>query len=178
MNSAPIDVLVRDLLAEFERDPRGRRAAQLLSAYAAEHDDWRRFAHFKPDAYTRNLVARNARFEMLVLCWSPGQQSPIHDHAGQNCFMAVLDGRIEELQYAVPAAAGLGRLRELGRRVFEPGEVAYIHDRIALHKVRPHGDQQAVSLHLYARPIDVCQVYDEESGAVLSKQLIYHSAAL
>ncbi len=76
----------------------------------------------------------------------------------------------------MPAEPGTGRLRASGRRVFEPGEVAYIHDRIALHLVRPYGGQPAVSLHLYARPIDVCQVYDEETGAVLAKQLIYHSA--
>jgi hypothetical protein len=90
--------------------------------------------------------------------------------------MAVLQGQIEEQQYAVPTESGTGPLRPSARRVFERGEVAYIHDRIALHRVRPHGGQPAVSLHLYARPIDVCQVFDEITGAVLSRQLIYHSA--
>ena len=51
------------------------------------------------------------------------------------------------------------------------------HDRIALHRVRPCEGRTAVSLHLYSRPIDVCQVYDEDTGDVLAKQLIYHSAA-
>ena len=99
-------------------------------------------------------------------------------HAGQHGFRAVLEGEIEETQYAVPGPADTGCLRPGGRRVFAPGEVAYIHDRIALHRVRPHAGKPAVSLHLYARPIDVCQVYDEQSGAVLSKQLIYHSAGV
>jgi cysteine dioxygenase len=174
----PISLLVDELVACFQRDPQGREAARMLGGYAREHGDWRSYVHFDPGLYTRNLVARNAQFEMLVLCWSAGQQSPIHDHAGQHCFMAVLEGRIEELQYAQPAAPGAGPLRESARRVFEPGEVAYIHDRIALHRVRPCGGEAAVSLHLYAKPIDVCQVYDEQSGAVLSKQMIYHSAAL
>ncbi|MFO1009288.1 MAG: cysteine dioxygenase family protein [Planctomycetota bacterium] len=174
MNSAPIDVLVRDLLAEFERDPRGRRAAQLLSAYAAEHDDWRRFAHFKPDAYTRNLVARNARFEMLVLCWSPGQQSPIHDHAGQHCWMGILDGVVEETQFDFPTTAGAG-LRERGTRSFTRGKVAYIHDDLGLHRVRPGPGSFGVSLHLYSRPIDTCRVFDPATGAVLEKTLLYHS---
>ncbi len=172
----PIAQLVEELEACFRRDPQGRDAARALGGYAREHGDWTRFVRFDPELYTRNLVARNEQFEMLVLCWSAGQESPIHDHAGQHCFMAVLQGRIEELQYSVPAEPGAGPLRACGRRVFERGEVAYIHDRIALHRVRPYGGQPAVSLHLYARPIDVCQVYDGESGAVLSKQLIYHSA--
>jgi cysteine dioxygenase len=174
----PIETLVDELVACFRRDAAGRDAARNLGAYARAETDWRRFARFAPETYTRNLVARNEQFEMLVLCWSAGQESPIHDHAGQHCFMAVLEGRIEELQYAFPPAAGRGPLRRTARRVFEPGEVAYIHDRIALHKVRPHAGQAAVSLHLYSRPIDTCQVYDEETGAMLSRQLIYHSAGV
>jgi cysteine dioxygenase len=172
----PITTLVDELVACFRRDEHGRDAARALGGYTREHDDWTRFVRFDPALYTRNLVSRNEQFEMLVLCWSAGQESPIHDHSGQHCFMSVLQGRIEELQYGVPSEPGSGPLRQTGRRVFEPGEVAYIHDRIALHKVRPYGAQPAVSLHLYARPIDVCQVFDEQTGAVLSRQLIYHSA--
>lgn len=174
----PIVNLSDELVRCFERDPHGRDAARALGGYAGAHADWQRFLRFDPEIYTRNLVARNEHFEMLVLCWSAGQESPIHDHAGQNCFMAVLQGRIEELQYAVPTPGAQGRLRRTGQRVFEPGQVAYIHDRIALHKVRPAGGEAAVSLHLYARPIDTCQVYDEETGAVLSRQLIYHSVGV
>ncbi|MBK7645538.1 MAG: cysteine dioxygenase family protein [Planctomycetes bacterium] len=174
--SAPITKLAEQLLACFQADEQGRGAVRALESYARAHEDWRTFARFDPALYTRNLVARNEHFEMLVLCWSAGQESPIHDHAGQHCFMAVLEGRIEELQYEVPAGSDGGALRCTGARVYERGQVAYIHDRIALHRVRPHGGHPAVSLHLYARPIDVCRVFDEASGAVLSRQLIYHSA--
>jgi len=172
----PIEALVEDLEACFRRDPAGRAAPRALAEYARAHEDWTRFLRFDPALYTRNLVARNEQFEMLVLCWSAGQESPIHDHSGQHCFMAVLQGRIEEQQYAMPAEPGGGPLEPSARRVFERGEVAYIHDRIALHRVRPFGAEPAVSLHLYARPLDVCQVFDEVSGAVLSRPLIYHSA--
>ena len=175
---APIETLVDELVAGFQRDPQGRDAARLLTRYAGTHTDWQRFRRFDPELYTRILVARNEQFEMLVLCWSAGQESPIHDHAGQHCFMAVLQGRIEELQYARPQAGTRGRLRPTSQRILEPGGVAYIHDRIALHKVRPSGGEAAVSLHLYSKPIDVCQVYDEETGAELSRQLIYHSVGV
>ena len=174
---SPIETLVEDLVLHFREDAHGSRAASLLARYAREQTDWHRFARFDPEIYTRNLVARNAAFEMLVLCWSPGQESPIHDHSGQHCFMGVLEGEVEEIQFEQPERPGHGPLARLGSRVFQAGQVAYIHDRIALHRVRPHGGQRAASLHLYAGPIDSCQVYDEWSGAVLSRQLIYHSAA-
>jgi cysteine dioxygenase len=175
VSCTPIDALVDALTAEFARDARGRHAAQLLAEYAAAHDDWRRFAHFSTEFYTRNLVRRCDAFEMIVLCWSPGQTSPIHDHAGQRCWMTILDGSIEEVQYAWPRTSG--RLVESGRREFARGKVAYVDDDIGLHCVRPAAGGPGVSLHLYSRPIDVCRTYDERTGAVLERTMLYHSVA-
>jgi hypothetical protein len=69
----PIEMLVEDLEDCFRRDPAGRAAPRALAEYAREHGDWTRFVRFDPALYTRNLVARNEQFEMLVLCWSAGQ---------------------------------------------------------------------------------------------------------
>lgn len=173
MKTEPISDLCQTLLAEFIRDPRGSRAAQILVEYATHHDDWRRFALHRPDCYTRNLVARNDQFEMLVLCWSPGQQSPIHNHAGQHCWMAVLEGEMEETLYRAPSSGGPlaeGRSLRLATR-----RVAYIDDGIALHRVAPVGNGSGVSLHVYSRPIDACNVYDEATGQVEHRRLAYHS---
>ncbi len=173
MSCPAIDALVEQLTHEFERDVRGRGAAQILAAYAAAADDWGKFAHFSPACYTRNLVARTNVFEMLVLCWSPGQQSPIHDHASQRCWMAILDGTIEEVQYEMPRVPA--KLVETGRKAFGRGKVAYVDDEIGLHAVRPSNGAAGVSLHLYSRPIDMCRIYDELTGAVLERTMLYHS---
>lgn len=175
MSGCPISTLADALVDEFRRDPRGRRAAALLGAYAEQHDDWRRFAHFSPDVYTRNLVRRCDEYEMLVLCWSAGQESPIHDHSAQRCWMAILDGTLEEVQFALPETGIAAPLRETARRTFARGKVAYVDDDIGLHRVRPAPGAAGVSLHLYSRPIDVCRIYDERTGAVLERTLLYHS---
>lgn len=173
VNSQPIFELCRSLSAEFARDSAGPRAAQILVAYASAHDDWRRFAISDLDHYTRNLVFRNAQFEMLVLCWSAGQRSPIHNHAGQHCWMAVLDGEMEETLFRAPssdAPLAAGRSVRLASR-----GVAYIDDGIALHRVAPVGEGGGVSLHVYSRPIDACNVYDEATGQIARRQLAYDS---
>jgi cysteine dioxygenase len=176
MNCAPIEVLEADLLAEFRRDPRAPRAARLLADYAERHVDWRRHVLYDASTYTRNLVARCAEFELLVLCWNVGQQSPIHNHAGQHCWMAVLDGEIEEAHYAFPDAGCAAGPLAPGRSLrFAAGKVAYIDDEIALHRVRPVPGTSGVTLHLYSKPIDVCQVYDETTGGVVLRRLAYHS---
>jgi predicted metal-dependent enzyme (double-stranded beta helix superfamily) len=168
-------MLQQDLLSEFERDGRGPEAARILAAYASRHDDWRRFAFFDRDAYTRNLVARNEHFKMIVLCWSVRKTSPIHNHAQQNCWMAVLEGEIEETQYRLADGSALPRLVPSAARTFTSGRVAFINDDIALHRVRPLPGTSGISLHVYSKPIDVCTLYDEKSGRVTKKTLAYHS---
>lgn len=38
----------------------------------------------------------------LILVWTPGKESPIHDHAGSHCVMKVLQGSLKEIRYKWP----------------------------------------------------------------------------
>lgn len=172
-----IDRLLEELHEELERDPRGRQVARLLARFASQSDDWRRYAHFDPDGYARNLVHRDERFEVILLCWGEGQESPIHDHAGQQCWMSVVEGRIEELHYEEPRAGQRGPLTMRRRATLERGGVAYIDDGIALHKVRPEAGGSGVSLHVYSQPIETCRIYDEATGEVRARELRFYSVA-
>ncbi len=174
---ATLDDLAAALRLEFARDPTGVGAAALLERYAALGRDWRPYTLFHPGAYTRNLVDRTADYELLLLCWDEGQQSPIHNHEGQNCWMVVLEGPIEEQHYPFPdnGASG-GPLHPCGPvRTFAMGEVAFIRDEIALHVVRAPEQRRGVSLHLYARPFASCNCYCEHTGRVSRRELTYDS---
>lgn len=175
MKTTAILDLERPLLAEFQRDPKGPRVAQILAEYAHAHRDWNSFALFAPGSYTRNLVARNEWFELLLLCWDIGQESPVHNHAGQNCWMAVLEGDIEEVQFDCPTSEAPCSLAPRGSKLFTRGKVAFINDDIALHLVRPRAGQRGVSLHLYSRPIETCKMYDPATGRVALRRMGYHS---
>jgi len=176
--TSPLDRLVADLDEAFASPGPGcgKRVAALLADYAAGSDDWRRYALFDDACYTRNQIAREERFELLLLCWGAGQESPIHNHEGQDCWMAVLEGRVEEVQYPTPAEVLPGPLTPRGSKVFDPSSVAYISDDIGLHLVRSADPAQAaVSLHLYAAPYDECSCYCPETGRVTRKTLSNHS---
>ena len=45
-------------------------------------EEWRKYALFDPmKNYTRNLIATDDEtFTLLLLCWNPSKESPIHDH--------------------------------------------------------------------------------------------------
>jgi cysteine dioxygenase len=175
LNCHDLDELCRRLELDFERDTRGKGVAHLLSEYCRSARDWCEFQLFSEETYTRNLIHRCGEFELLLLCWNPGQESPIHDHAGQDCWMAVLEGELEEVHYQA-LAGGEGRPLEEGKRTaFNTGGVAFIQDGIALHKIRPLRGARGISLHLYSNPIDTCRVYDPASGRARSVDLGYQS---
>ena len=60
-------------------------------------------------------------------------------------------------------------------KAFPQGGVAYIHDDIALHLIRPRAGQKAISLHLYSRPIDSCRTFCGETGAQAEVHVGYHT---
>lgn len=173
MTASPIDKLCADLCAEFGRDSDAPGAVSLLETYLAKHDDWRNYAFFSENSYTRNLLHSDATFELMILCWDAGQESPIHNHAGSDCWMGVLDGKIEELHYEFPT--GTCTLEPTRSKTYEQGSVAFIRDEIALHLVRPVGGVPAASLHLYSTPIPSCQVYCPETGKVADRVMSFHS---
>lgn len=171
--STPLLTLVQDLKHTIGRELGGKRIATLLSTYAREHEDWRPLALRDPDCYTRNLVELNDDYELLLLYWSAGQRSPIHNHEGQDCWMAVLEGPVQEASFAFPD--GHGPLEAGPVKTFDPGQVAYIHDEVGLHEVRTVPGYDAVSLHLYSKPYGECNCYCPDTGAVTRTSLRYYS---
>ncbi len=63
----------------------------LLRTYPSNATHWSQFAHANPEKqYTRNLVCEvPGIFNLLLLVWTPGKASPIHDHADAHCLMKV-----------------------------------------------------------------------------------------
>ena len=63
----------------------------LLQTYISNPSDWSAFAHADPaKQYTRNLVCEvPGVFNLLLLVWTPGKASSIHDHANAHCLMKV-----------------------------------------------------------------------------------------
>lgn len=119
--------------------------------------------------YTRNLIDRTSSYELMAICWEVGQASSVHNHRGQNCWMAVPIGRLQvENFHLVHEDVAAGRCKLEPKNIVEMnvGEPCAVDPADPVHRVfNPREfNQRAVSLHVYSRPFDTCVVYSPEQG--------------
>ena len=119
------------------------------------------YIHFSDERYSRNLLAYGPQFYALVLCWKPGQASPIHDHRGASCGVRVIEGVATETSFELQG----DRLVERAVTRMRAGEVCGSFDD-DIHEIRNDGEGNLVTLHIYSPYLDNINLYDRDSGAV------------
>lgn len=140
---------------------------RVMEEYQSDESEWGRFALSDPlRGYTRNgIVNINGNANLLILVWSPGKGSAIHDHANAHCCMKILKGTLGESLYDIPSEEGAPMVPKK-YTILERNTVGYISDNIGLHKIsNASSDDFGVSLHLYTPPyasLYGCSMY--ESG--------------
>jgi len=135
--------------------------------------DLRGCLNFSPGAYTRTRWYAGDRFEILVLCWLPGQASPIHDHARSICTMSIVqgvcrtemfevaDGRpSESFHHGESAPLTATGIEECGA-----GRVITVEGG-DIHRVGCPSDaaEPLVTVHFYLPPIVEMRCYDAATG--------------
>ncbi len=147
------------------RSPLARAHADLERLLGDSARQWpgRETLLSRPGDYTRTRVYRDANFEMLLLNWAPGAASAIHDHGGQHCWMLVLDGTLDVDDYVRLDAGevpGVAEVKWRDSRRLRSGDMDLRSGRFDLHRVSAPAKGKAVSLHLYAGPLQEFLVYD------------------
>ncbi|RGP73720.1 cysteine dioxygenase, partial [Fusarium longipes] len=98
---------------------------QLMEGYDSSDNQWSRYAFGDSSrGYTRNLVDEgNGKSNLLVLVWSPGKGSPIHDHGKAHCLMKILRGDLTETRYAFPEGnQEEGPMKVIAETTYKSGE--------------------------------------------------------
>lgn len=132
-----------------------------LKEHAISIEDVGDYLHFAPDRYQRNLVGHGDAYYALVMCWMPGQSSPVHDHRGASCGVRVLQGTATEVRYDRID----GKLIPRDEATLGVGEVCGSYDA-DIHKITNRGDEGLVTLHVYSPFLNNVHVYDEATGDV------------
>lgn len=153
---------------------------QFLGENPVEVDSITRYFHWNPDFYTRNLIYKDARFEMMAICWDKGQVSRIHNHSDQKCWMTVPVGRLKGRNFAVEEideSRGHCKLRETDSFELADCLAAKVELEEPIHQILnlDEYDARAVSLHIYSKPYDSCLSYCRDTHTFKEVQLCYTS---
>lgn len=118
---------------------------------------------FSRQKYSRNLFFRNEAFELLIMCWEPGQGTLIHDHDGSFTVDKMYSGSLQCIEYQ-RIHPDSSTLEETRRTQLIPGDVI-VSSSEDIHRVANSSDQTpAVSIHLYAPPLKRMNCFDLETG--------------
>lgn len=177
----PIDVLVEGLQGLPE--PAFNELEQvrnLLRDRPVDPASLERYLFWDSQHYTRNLIDKTPLYELLAICWEVGHVSSIHNHRDQNCWMAVPLGQLQVQNYRVLAQdlqAGTCNVVKSDLVVMDREHPCAVDPRAPVHRVQNPRQwrQRAVSLHVYSRPFDTCDVYSEEQQSCGTIGLSYTS---
>jgi cysteine dioxygenase len=139
-----------------------------------------KYCHFSKGSYTRNLIFKNDLFECMTVCWEVGQHSRIHNHRDQNCWMSAPIGRLRVQNYRVDrrdAAHATCKIIPTDFYDLDATHPAYVNPIEPVHEVMNLAEfnQRAVSIHIYSKPFDSCEVYLRDQGTYSDVPLFYTS---
>jgi hypothetical protein len=96
-----------DVLSEQKSVPSLAQLDELIDRTKIGAEEVQPYLGFKAGNYSRHRVMKNEFVEMLVLCWKPGQRTPIHDHNGSHGAVFVHEGILWETMFDYDTETGL-----------------------------------------------------------------------
>lgn len=164
---------VRDALLELPAPYTCTSVQPLIERLKVSDGELEPYLNFSDSSYTRTLFYGGSRFEILVLCWGPGQASPIHDHAASICSMAVVQGTCTSQVYRLaeshgsqaPQSGEVAHLEATGVETLHSGEALTVIGG-DIHRVGNQCSQgeDLVTIHFYLPPILSMRCFDAETG--------------
>ncbi|HXZ27889.1 MAG TPA: cysteine dioxygenase family protein [Terriglobales bacterium] len=178
-------IAIQDFVAELHKLPAAAfgNTAPVL-AFAREHPvlpaSLEPYFFWDSQHYTRNLIDKTELYELIAICWEIGQASSVHNHREQNCWMIAPIGRLLVQNYRVLSQdlkAGKCSIQKTDQVEMDASNPMAVNPLEPVHSVcNPREFQQrAVTLHIYSRPFDTCDVYSEEQQTCGTIRLHYNS---
>ena len=159
---------INQLINELDIAPRSSMS-KIFSRVDIPPSEFHQYASWSLECYTRNCLIRTEKYELILICWDVNAETPIHGHGGQDCWVYQIQGNVRETRFEKENE----ELKELHNMVLTPRKLTYMHDRMGYHQLENISDERALTLHIYALPIDSCEVYDDEKSAFKVKNLKY-----
>jgi cysteine dioxygenase len=171
---------VKHLAAIPQRDFTLENVQDYILRHAIRPASLEKYLFYSKGGYTRNLIYKNDVFECMAICWEIGQFSRVHNHRDQNCWMYTPIGRLSVQNFRVEdrdSSQGICHITPTDVYEMDATHPAYVNPLEPVHQVLnlPEYKQRAVSIHVYSKPFDRCEVYQREKGTYADVPLHYTS---
>jgi predicted metal-dependent enzyme (double-stranded beta helix superfamily) len=139
-----------------------------------------RFRSTRPEGYARRLLHRSPHlgYTAVVMTWAPGQQTPLHDHAGIWCVEGVVEGEMNVTQYDLVEEARDGcRFEARGSVRAAVGSAGCLIPPFEYHVLGNPTTHPSITLHVYGGEMTRCHVFEPAGGGMYSRReraLSYH----
>ncbi len=180
MKSVNVENLIAGLCEIHDENFKCDTVYQYLAENPVAVDSISPYFHWSENFYTRNLIFRDERFEMIVLCWNKGQISRIHNHNDQMCWMTVPVGKLRGQNFRsveIDEKRNFCKLEETDQFDLSDCLTAKVELEEPIHQILnlPEFDERAVSLHIYSKPFEKCLSYCRETDRFAEVSLCYTS---
>jgi cysteine dioxygenase len=180
MKTIKIENLIHGLQEIPDQDFTCDNVYRFLSDNPVNIDTITPFLFWSERFYTRNLIFKDERFELMAICWERGQVSRIHNHAEQQCWMSVPIGRLRGQNFRaveIDESKNFCKLEETENFDLSDCLAAKVELEEPIHQILnlPEFESRAVSLHIYSKPFDRCLSYCRETNRFSEVPLFYTS---
>lgn len=103
------------------------------------------------------------KFIVQIFTWSPGSETPIHDHDNTWALMGIYQNGLRVAEFSF----NNNDLKETQNYFANEGGVCYLIPPEEIHHVSNPTDELSVSIHVYGKNIDEYNIYDLENGKVI-----------
>ena len=114
--------------------------------------DWcKLIKHNFEGEYNKQLLFKNANFDIYLIVWKPHANVRYHDHSKNGCLFKILKGSLHEIR----------KLKEgkyISQECIEKKNY-YIDDNIGIHSIQNKNIEYTYSLHIYSPPNYNCSFF-------------------
>ena len=166
-----INTIINDLKKFAENNFHVETVSSYLKDLNLSEKDLEKYDHRNETTYTRNLIHREKDFEIMLVCWPPHVSAPIHGHEGEKCWARVECGQLKFCNYNLISEHPL----KLKRQEELIANIGYLDGPADIHSVENNSKEKAISLHVYAKPYDKCNIFYPEQNSIKRAKLKYYS---
>jgi cysteine dioxygenase len=159
---------VKELVSTLNVGPGTKGYLEIMNRVKIPSSEFEPYCRWNQKHYTRNCIARTDDFELLLICYEPGQRTSIHDYATQEAWIHPVVGTVIEERFELGPH---GPLRKVSSAKLDTNSFSYLHNERRIHRYLNTIKERSITLDLYAKPLNKWKVYDESSGEQRSQEV-------